>query len=538
MINKFSFILVNNIKLPFYASFEEAFSVALKKLKAWGVRADLGDCFVYKRSIDARKKDNILFVWSIAIRSGLSPQREFGDKDIVAVEYKMPEYTVGADKLSSPPVIVGAGPCGLFAGLILAENGYAPIIVERGSCVSERKKTVSLMNEKHVLDTECNIQFGAGGAGTFSDGKLVTRINDPLCNYVLDKFVEFGAPDDVKYVAKPHVGTDYLCKMTDNIINRITSLGGRILYNTRYLSNVISNGRIVAVNTTKGEIKAGAVILAVGHSARDVYSYMLEQEYDVVAKPFSVGMRIEHLASRIDEALYGRFAHDDRLGHGEYNLSTNTKKRGVYTFCMCPGGYVVAAASENGGVVVNGMSERARDGINSNCAVACSIFPEDYGTTPTEAIAFQRKIEQKAFIAGGGDYAAPIVTVGDFLAGKASAEPTEVIPTYMSGENVRIASPDEYLPSFVTASIRDALCDFDKKIKGFASPTAILTGAETRTSAPVRIIRCAETRALCSIDNFYPAGEGAGYAGGITSAAIDGLKTAIAIINRYRPYCE
>jgi uncharacterized FAD-dependent dehydrogenase len=265
---------------------------------------------------------------------------------------------------------------------------------------------------------------------------------------------------------------------------------------------------------------------------------MINRGYSLTAKPISVGMRIEHLKSEIDEAMYGDFAGNEALGAAEYNLSYDTKNRGVYTFCMCPGGEVVPAASEEGGVVVNGMSGSRRDGKNSNSAVVCSIFPEDFGKSPKEAIEFQRKIERKAFLAGGGGYSAPIITVGDFLSDKLVSEPTKVLPSYRDGEFTKLASPYEYLPDFVCNSIKGAILSFDRKIKGFASSYAVLTGAETRTSAPIRILRDNETRLLFGSDYIYPCGEGAGYAGGITSAAIDGLKTALAVIKRFKPFCE
>ena len=355
-----------------------------------------------------------------------------------------------------------------------------------------------------------------------------------MSTYVLKRLVEFGAPDEILYLARPHVGTDVLSTVIDKIIDEIERLGGKILYHTKYISSVERSGESFAV-TNNGEIPYGALILAIGHSARDTYKTLIESNFHVEGKPFSVGMRIEHLASDIDSAMYGKFAGHKNLGHAEYNLSHNTKVRGVYTFCMCPGGEVVAAASEEDGVVVNGMSNHARSGANSNSAVVCSIFREDYGSSPEKAIEFQRKIERAAFLAAGSDYSAPIVTVGDFLSDKAISEPTDVIPTYRGGVKTKIITPETYLPGFVCGAIKNALSDFDRKIKGFAAPTAILTGAETRTSAPVRITRDADTRIAIGTKNIYPCGEGAGYAGGITSAAIDGIKTAYAVIEKYKP---
>jgi uncharacterized FAD-dependent dehydrogenase len=355
-----------------------------------------------------------------------------------------------------------------------------------------------------------------------------------MSSYVLSKLVEFGAPEEILYAARPHVGTDVLSIVIERIICEIERLGGKVIYNTKYLSSKNSGADTYAL-TTSGEIPYGALILAIGHSARDTYAELMERDFKIEGKPFSVGMRIEHLTANIDQAMYGKFAGHKNLGHAEYNLSHNTKQRGVYTFCMCPGGEVVAAASEEGGVVVNGMSNHARSGTNSNSAVVCSIFKEDYGTSPKAAIEFQRNIERYAFRSAGADYSAPIVTVGDFLNGKATAEPTDIIPTYMNYSRTKIVSPELYLPKFVCGAIKDALVSFDKKIKGFATASAVLTGAETRTSAPVRILRDSELRVAIGTENIYPCGEGAGYAGGITSAAIDGIKTAYAVIKKYKP---
>lgn len=531
-------LVVNNIKLPVNASVEEAFSVAERRVSKLLSNTRELKFSIYKRSVDARKRSDIRFVYSISVKGefGNLNEHRLKNADITVVDQQNGLSAVpGNEALFAPPLVVGAGPAGLFAALLLAERGYAPILIERGGSISERRNAVKKFYEHHILDTETNIQFGAGGAGTFSDGKLVTRINDPLSSYVLRRLVDFGAPEEILYLAKPHIGTDILAPVVEKIADEIERLGGKVLYHTKYDSTVRRRGNTVAI-TDRGEIEYGALILAIGHSARDTYTNLIRDGYGLVGKPFSVGMRIEHLAEKIDKALYGDFAGHSNLGHAEYNLSYNTKVRGVYTFCMCPGGEVVAAASEDGGAVVNGMSYHSRAGKNSNSAVVCSIFKEDYGSTPEKAIDFQRKIERAAYSAGGSDYSAPIITVGDFLDGRCISEPKDVIPTYMnSSMHTKIISPNEYLPDFVCASIKNALCDFDKKISGFASDTAVLTGAETRTSAPVRILRNEDTRLAFGTDNFYPCGEGAGYAGGITSAAIDGLKTAIKIIERYKP---
>lgn len=532
-----SILILNNIKLPINASIQEAFSVSIKRLKKYSAYPANPVFRIYRKSVDARRRGNIFFVYSVAVE-GEFPQiskSALADMDATFDSAVMPVPHHGSDELSSRPIVVGSGPCGLFAALLLAERGYMPIILERGGSVRERISAIDDFRKTRKLNVNTNIQFGAGGAGTFSDGKLVTRTNDALTSYVLKRFVEFGAPEDILYQAKPHIGTDILCVVVEKMIERITALGGEIRYHTRFIGNKLTHGKIQKVSTSEGDIDTGAVILALGHSARDTYCELMTSGVCIEAKNFSVGMRIEHLCADIDRAMYGDFAGHSALGHGEYNLSYNTKQRGVYTFCMCPGGEVVTATSEDGGVVVNGMSQRSRNGVNSNSAVVCSVFKEDYGATPMAAIEFQRKIERAAFSAAGENYSAPIILLSDFMEDKLTREPSKIIPTYMGGEGVKIASPYDYLPSFVCDSIKNAIPEFNKKISCFADGEAVLTGAETRTSAPIRIIRDNTSRLALGFDNLYPAGEGAGYAGGISSAAIDGVKTAIALIERYKP---
>ena len=531
--------IINNIKLPINASHAEAFSVAKEKLLRLGIKSCEADMRIFRRSTDARDKNNIVFVYSVLVNihaTDKESERLIKNGFTLLEEAKL-DAEPGEESLSARPCIIGSGPCGIFAALLLAERGYKPLVIERGASVGERKNRVLNFKINGILDPDTNIQFGAGGAGTFSDGKLVTRINDKASSYVMQKFVDFGAQDEILYLARPHIGTDVLSSVVDKMLNRIEELGGNVLYNTTYFDTFQKNGRRY-IRTSRGEFECGVLILAIGHSARDTYETLINNGYSLEAKPISVGMRIEHPREEIDAAMYGKFAGNKILGSAEYNLSYDTKSRGVYTFCMCPGGEVVPAASEDGGLVVNGMSESLRDGKNSNSAVVCSIFTEDYGNTPRAAIEFQRKIERAAFSAGGKDYSAPIITVKDFLTDKLSQEPTKVLPSYRGGKHVKLASPSEYLPDFACNSIKNALLNFDRKIKGFAADYAILTGAETRTSAPLRILRNNETRLLLGSDYIYPCGEGAGYAGGITSAAIDGLKTAIAVIKRFKPFCE
>jgi uncharacterized FAD-dependent dehydrogenase len=533
---KYIGFLVSGISLPPDANENEACAIAASELKRAGIDPARLHFGVYKRSVDARKKKDIRLVYSVAAKFD-SPRSAFlpksnGKYRISALEDGELEIIHGSANMSAPPLVVGMGPAGLFGALLLAENGYAPIIIDRGDCVAERAKKYETFCKLGILDTESNIQFGAGGAGTFSDGKLLTRVNDVKVGYVLRRLCDFGAPEEILTAAKPHVGTDLLLGIVDGILKRIEELGGRVLYRTR-LDGIrhLPDGNI-SVSTTRGEISCSSVLLAIGHSSRDTYKMLLESGYAIQAKPFSVGVRIEHLRSRIDEALYGNMAGHEKLGKGEYHLSDTSSGRGVYTFCMCPGGEVVAAASEEGGVVVNGMSRNARDGRNSNSAVAVSVFTSDYDGTPMGAIEFQRNIERAAFTEGGKDYCAPIQTVGSFL-GTGANKIGAVLPTYRDGK-VRESSVDRVLPSFVCDELRRGIVSFERKLSGFSSPDAILTAAETRTSAPVRILR---TEELCALgkERIYPCGEGAGYAGGITSAAIDGIRVALKIMEQFAP---
>ncbi len=529
-------LLISGISISLDAGEKDALAAAASEVKRAGINPARLHFRIYKKSIDARKKNDIKLVYSV-IASADSDMRldaeRLGKRGIKVVSEDSMMPRLGIELMSSRPLVVGMGPAGLFAALLLAENGYSPILIDRGDCVQKRCEVNRRFIERGELDCESNIQFGAGGAGTFSDGKLMTRINDSRIAYVLSRFCEFGAPESIKTSAKPHIGTDILVDVVDRMLARISELGGELIYRCRLDGIRENKDKTLTALTTAGEIECSALVLATGHSARDTYKMLLEGGYSIAPKDFSVGVRVEHLRENIDRALYGNFAGHPALGAGEYHLSDTTGDRGVYTFCMCPGGQVVAGASEEGGVVVNGMSNYARDGVNSNSAVAVSVHKSDYGATPIGAIEFQRRIERLAFAAGGADFGAPAQTLGAFMRGELGAEPREVKPTYREGK-VKLARLDSLFPEFVTNGLRRGFASFDRKLCGFAAEGAVLTGAETRTSSPVRILRTDSMTAL-GHDLVYPCGEGAGYAGGITSSAVDGLRAALALIERFAP---
>lgn len=527
--------VVQNIKLPFKVSKDAVFDEAKKRLLPFFGKSDILKLEICKRSIDARKKD-IFFVWSVTAE--ISSKRiydanKLAAKGIVSVKEAHLNIDFGASPLLKRPLVVGFGPCGMFCALILAMNGYKPIVIERGSDIDKRSQDVDIFNKTGKLDSNSNIQFGAGGAGTFSDGKLVTRINDEKCALVIDIMHRFGAPDDILYKARPHVGTDNLKNIVTGIKNEIIRLGGDVYFDTKLEDIVSQNGKVSHVKTNRGDIPCGVLIMAIGHSSRDTFKMISAQGFSMIPKPFSVGVRVEHLQSDIEAALYGDNAGNPILPKGEYSLSHKCKDgRGVYSFCMCPGGEVVAAASEFGGVVTNGMSNYARSDRNANSAIAVSILPEDFGNSIDGAINFQRSIETRAYIAGGKDYHAPAMTMGDFMSFSHGSDFSKVLPTYMSGQ-VKTTDISSIFPSFVTDDLREGFADFDKKIRGFASNEAVITAPETRTSSPIRIVRN-ESFLAFGYENVYPCGEGAGYAGGITSAGVDGINCAVHIMSKYK----
>lgn len=530
-----SVFLISDLRTSVDIEETELFAMAQKRLSSVGIHSCDLTYGIYRRSVDARRPDRIRLIWTVSIKGEFSQQDREKLRNLPARELveNFAPPTFGSELLKGPILIVGSGPAGLFCALTLAKYGYRPHMIERGGSVRDRETAVSAFLKTRVLDPECNIQFGAGGAGTFSDGKLMTRINDPTISTVLKTFVDHGAPPSILYQARPHIGTDILRDVVSSMTKEICSLGGMVSYRTRLDSIHHLCGSLVAECSDTSRV-AGALVLATGHSARDTYSMLMSAGLAVEPKSFSVGVRIEHLQSDIDRIMYGKMVGHPRLGHAEYSLSYHYGDRGVYSFCMCPGGQVMASQSETDSVVVNGMSNFARDGDNANSALAVSVFPTDYGSTPQRAIAFQRKIERAAFEKAGSDYSAPILTVGDLLEGKCCTEPSYVLPSYMDGDHYSIRPLREYLPAFVEDSLIAGLKVFGHRMPGFDQKSAVLTGPETRTSAPVRILR-SEDGFAPGWDLVYPCGEGAGYAGGITSAAVDGIRTAYRIMNRFAP---
>lgn len=517
-------LLVKNIKLPFDAEFEEASDVVLRKKGVKGVKW----CKIFKKSVDARKKPQIFFVYTLLCEAEQYPQN---DSDIEVYEIpSFPQDIRPVKKFAGSPVVVGFGPCGMFCALILARFGYKPLVIERGSDIDTRRDKVEKFFSGGGLDTQSNVQFGEGGAGTFSDGKLITRVKDSRCSFVLNELVKHGAPQEILYSAKPHVGTDRLRNVVKNIRNDIIELGGKVMFDTK-VTNIKKRGGGYEITLEKGEnFHAPAVFLAAGHSAHDVYRMLMKNGVSVVAKDYSVGFRAEHFQTDVERSLYGK-ATEHKNAHllpkGEYSLSYRKGERGIYSFCMCPGGQVVASASEENTIVTNGMSHYARDGINANSAICVSVLKKDYGGTPEEAMEYRVRLEKAAFMLGGGDYRAPFQTVGDFLEGRATKNVGKIVPTYSMG--VAGADISGLFTSEQTALFREAIGKFAGQYSFFGDKQAPLTGVETRTSSPCRVER-GEDLCVNGCPDFYPCGEGAGYAGGITSAALDGIRCAIKYI--------
>lgn len=520
-------IIISQVKAPLSYKKE---AVIAKALKMAGISEnDVSSADIHKTSLDARKRENIFFVHavSVSLKDTQSEQKTAEQKKLTYCPDG--DFTVvkGSKKRSGRPVVVGFGPAGMFCALTLAENGYRPIVLERGADVDERVRLVKSFWAGNELCEQTNVQFGEGGAGTFSDGKLVTRIKDPLCSYVLRKLAQFGAPSEILTKAKPHIGTDKLRNIVKTIRERIIELGGEVRFNTTFDGFSQSDSLIKSVNAGNESFEASAVVLATGHSARDTFEMLLSKNIAMESKPFAIGARIEHLQSDVDESLYGQYASNPLLPKGEYQLShTRKDSQAVYTFCMCPGGVVVPAASEKNTVVVNGMSEFARDGKNANAALVVAVNKQDFGNGILDGMNFAREIERKAFEATKS-YKAPATTVGGFLNGKPALS-DKISPSYAIG-----TVPCDFgriLPTRVCSMMKEGLGVFARKMHCFSDMDAMLTAPETRTSSPIRILRNEQMKSL-SIENLYPCGEGAGYAGGITSSAVDGVKVAVSIMS-------
>ena len=519
-------VIVRGISMPLSHTPEALADAAAKRCGA-----PVTDLRILRRSVDARKKTDVHFVYHVQVTLAHRP-RHFSD----TVTPAAPEHTetILPWTAQGQPLVAGAGPAGLFAALTLAKAGARPLIVERGQPVEQRSRDVAAFFAGGDLDPASNIQFGEGGAGAFSDGKLTSGISDTRALTVLRTLVQAGAPEEILWEARPHIGTDRLPAAVAGLRREIERLGGRFLYGTRLKALILREGRAVGAlldhNGAETEVSCAGIVLAPGHSARDTFETLLSQGVTIVPKPFSVGVRAEHLQRRIDEAQYGPFAGHPALGAADYKLACHLPSgRGVYTFCMFPGGCVVAAASEPLGVVTNGMSAFARDGENANAAVLVSVGPDDFPSDhPLAGIAFQRAIEQAAY-RRTGSYLAPAQRLGDFLAGLPSSSFGTVRPSYRPG--VVPCDLSDLFPAYVTRSLQAGFADFDRRLRGFADPDAVLTAPETRSSSPVRILRDERCESV-STPGLYPCGEGAGYAGGILSAAVDGIRCAESVIGR------
>jgi uncharacterized FAD-dependent dehydrogenase len=509
-------------------------------------RDDLLSFTIFKRSSDARKKTNILLIYQVDIvlkeEVEAAVLEQFSKQTFVKVTPDMEYHFVAQADADFPnkeqqrPIVVGFGPCGILTALVLAQMGLNPIVLDRGQDVRQRTKDMWDLWQKGKLNTESNVQFGEGGAGTFSDGKLYSQVKDKrfLSRKVLDEFVKAGAPEEILVDSKPHLGSFKLVSMVEKMRNEIIALGGEIRFGHKVDTihrehNLDDSGQITGLTLSNGEtMHSRHIVLAIGHSARDTFEMLLEYGVYIESKPFSIGFRIEHPQSIIDKARFGEHAGNAILGAADYHLVHQCKNgRSVYSFCMCPGGTVVAAASEEGGVVTNGMSQYSRDERNANAAIVVGIDPEqDYPEHVLSGIDLQRDLEKLAYDLGGGDYKAPAQLVGDFLEGKPSTELGDITPSYQPG--IRLGDLSNALPDFAIEALREAIPAFDKKVAGYAMKDAILTGVETRTSSPICIRRGKDFQSI-NTQGLYPAGEGAGYAGGILSAAIDGIKVAEAV---------
>lgn len=523
---------ISQIKVSIEESLDSIPKKIIKKLHI--KESELLSYRIYKESIDARKKDQIMFSYIVDCKvMGEERILQKHDRDVIRKPnetYHIPN--AGVIGIKQRPIVVGFGPAGMFSALLLAQAGYEPIILERGEKVEERIKSVEAFWKDGTLNVESNVQFGEGGAGTFSDGKLTTRVKDIRIHKILEEFVRFGAPEEILYQAHPHIGTDLLRGIVKEMREEIRRLGGTFHFSTKVEALCIEQGRICGVIANGKRFESEHVILAIGHSARDTYRMLHQSGVQMQAKAFAVGARIEHPQALIDQAQYKSFATHPRLGAAEYRLTHTARNgRGVYTFCMCPGGSVVPSTSMEHGVVVNGMSEHARDGKNANSALLVQIKPEDFEQDALLGIEYQERLERKAFEVAGSTYQAPATLVKDFLAHRKSTAYGCVTPSYALG--VALCDLHQVLPKEVSEAMEEAIVAFDRKLKGFAMDDAIITGVETRSSSPIRLNRDEQDGTSLSVKGLYPCGEGAGYAGGIVSAAIDGLRIAEKIIELY-----
>ena len=527
---------IHNIKIRENMSDEKLIDFVLRK---YHIRpSDLLEWNISKKSIDARKKNDIYFNYTIDIQvKDETKYPHISKVEIPDIEQDIKNHisihSLDVLKACPSPIIVGAGPAGLFSALTLVQHGISPIIIEQGKMVDDRKHDVDCFLHNKKLNSFSNVQFGEGGAGTFSDGKLTTGIHNPLCQKVLKEFVNFGAPKEILYLSKPHIGTDKLIDIIRNMRNYIISKGGKFYFNTKFINFTTKNHKLYSVllknleNHTNFELTTNHLILAIGHSSRDTFELLYQNGITMEKKNFSVGVRIEHLQEMINQAQYGRNP-KLKLPPAEYKLAYHSPSgRSCYTFCMCPGGTVIASSSEENTIVTNGMSTYLRNGKNANSAVLVNVTPEDFtDVSPLAGIYFQKNLEEKAFHLGGSNYYAPIQKVEDFLKNQKSSTIGSVIPSYLPGTT--LSNLNEILPDFVSSTLKEGILYFDKRLKGFANPDGILTGVETRSSSPVKIPRNDEF--VSNIEGIYPCGEGAGYAGGIMSASVDGIKTSLAIL--------
>lgn len=504
---------ISNIKIK---PFEDEKSLLSKALKKAGMKESEVKYFkLIKKSLDARDKNNVFYSCTVEISNQ---------------SYNPPVKVYEKVKRKGEVLVVGAGPAGLFCALDLLRYGLSVTLIERGKPVDERVKSVSDFIKTKVLDEDSNIQFGEGGAGAFSDGKLNTGVGGSYVKEVIDDFLTFGAPKDIGYLQKPHIGSDRLKGVVKNIRKEIIRLGGRVLFSSKLTDIKISGGVVTSVAINGENFKFDEVVLAVGHSARDVYSMLFNRSVIMEAKDFAVGLRIEHLQKDINVAQFGSFASAKGMPVADYKLTSHQNGRGVFTFCMCPGGFVMPSSSERDTVVVNGMSNYLRDGENANSAIICQVSKKDFGDSLFGGIEFQKNMEKTAFILGGGDYKAPSMLVGDYLNGKISDSFGRVNPTYSMG--VKKADLNKLFSDEINCAIKGAIVDMGKKIKGFDGYDGVLTGVESRTSSPIRVLRTESLNSV-SAKNLYPCGEGCGYAGGITSAGADGKRVAKAVAVKY-----